>query len=266
MTIYEFIIIVVFGIFAVTALFRVGRRHTEQIATVVSGKTHKEIKKEFKGIEKEALSACKEYSGLRFLNKLCYRRCLDLSDLNACTLKPTRTIAYSPLWIFLCTADMFCNRDDWRIAFMQSVGHELGHQFDKRKDFLFGLRHSYEERRLFYWLREVACDIYSLGFMAKQFPCFVSRFRGALDLKIWKYMNQMTGKEKFFRHPTWAIRKKVIFEFALAKDPVRNPRLCESSKIIKGLTKEIIDFLANEAGCTNEKYIKKMYKLYNIET
>lgn len=266
--IIEAIFIVVFGILAVTTLFWAGRRNTEQIAAVAAGKTHKEIKEEFRKIEKETMAACKEYSKLYFLNKLCYRTD-DLTNLVACTFKPTRTIAYSPIWIFLCTGDTDWKNHDWRIAFRQSVGHELGHQFDKRKDFLFRLRHSYEERRLFYWLREVACDIYSLGFMADQFPCTIVTLENALNLKIAKYTEQMTGKEKFYKHPTWDIRKKVIFEFAIVADT----RVKEmgvnyhwQSRIVKGLTKEIVDFLAEEAGCKNKKYIEKMYKLYKIKT
>ena len=135
----------------------------------------------------------------------------------------------------------------WQVAFHQSIGHELGHQFDKQ----IGWRRFFltkEEKKLFLWLREVRCDLFSLRFLTGKHGFCRPLIQQGLDLKIDAYTGaDQEKKDRFTKtHPSWTIRREIMEHYPT-------------------ITKEVIDMLADKAGCKNSAFINEMYELYEVD-
>lgn len=172
----------------------------------------------------------------------------DTLFMGAC-FRWTRLISFSPVWVYnMHGLEDASLRVAWKVAFHQSIGHELGHQFDKqigwRKFFL-----SKEEKKLFLWLREVRCDLFSLRFLTGKHGFCRPLIQQGLDLKIDTYTRgDQEKKDRFTKtHPSWTIRREIMEHYPT-------------------ITKGIIDMLADKAGCKNRAFIYEMYELYEAAT
>ena len=204
-----------------------------------------EVTENFQNLLEEAKEACFEHSG-KHMRMLCVMPCDKLEALTMRTsFRCTKLIIYSPVWIYRAAVGS-CDAmaDLWKIAFMQSVGHELGHQFDKRKGFGFCFRKK-TNKRLFRWLREIQCDFYSLRFLADEFDDYDSDLvLAAVGAKALIY-TERNGDRATNSHPTWVMRREIM-------------------TYASELSKDIIDLVADAAGCTDRAFIEKMYVLYGV--
>lgn len=116
-------------------------------------------------------------------------------------------IKFGPVWIYLIAVSPRLSE----LAFVQSVGHEIGHRFDWKKGKGFYFRPA-AERRLFYWLQEIKSDFWGVDFTIKNYEG-VSRktILNAVGKKAERYIKERKRKE-CMSHPSWELRCKLLKE------------------------------------------------------
>ena len=214
------------------------------ISSFVTGKTKREIDNDMAALFAKALAAC-EKSGKKM--QIIYDPFADVTSLTMSTCpKVFRTIVMSPSWISFLSGATPESAETWKAAYYQSIGHELGHQFDKPTFFGVPIRKTKEEQRLFCWLREVSCDFYGIDFVVEQIKSYTREdVLLAIDVKISVYTAER-GDVAGRKHPTWAVRKSIMENY-------------------NALNADVIEVLVKESGCNNQDFIDAMYRLYGIE-
>lgn len=235
-------------ILAVIILWRMGRNRGvntwRKVSSFVTGKTKKEVDDEMAVLIAKAMIACQK-SGKKM--NIIYDPIADVTSLTMSTCpKMFKTIVMSPSWIPFLTGATPDSEYDWKVSYYQSIGHELGHQFDKPSVFGVPIRWSKAERRLFCWLREVKCDLYSIAFVVDQFSLYTKKdIMVAIDVKISVYTAEK-GDVAGRKHPSWAVRKSIMENHS-------------------ELDADVIELLVKESGCQNQDFIDAMYELYGID-
>lgn len=235
-------------VLAVIIFWRVGRNRRvntwRKITSFVTGKTKREVENDMATLIAEAMAACKK-SGKQM--KIIYDPSADITTLTMSTCpKVFKTIVMSPSWIPFLSGATPDSVEDWKVAFYQSVGHELGHQFDVPSVFGVPIRKNKAERRLFCWLREVRCDLYGVDFAVSHLASYgKDDIMVAIDVKIAAYTAQK-GDIADRKHPTWAVRKSIMENH-------------------NELNADVIEVLVKESGCDNQGFIDAMYQLYGID-
>jgi hypothetical protein len=214
------------------------------LAAFVTGKTRNEVDNEINLLITKAATACKD-SGKTMLIV-----CDPAAGITGFTMstgpKACKTIVMSPSWIAFLSGATPEDELIWEVAFLHSVGHELGHQFEKPSVFGVPVRRTAEERKLFCWLREVDCDLYGIRFIKKHFSHYSEEaVLNAVDVKIARYTAE-NGDVEGVRHPTWAVRRDIMANNT-------------------DINAEIIEMLVRESKCKNQDFIDAMYKLYGVE-
>ena len=198
-----------------------------------------EVKLRFQLVMNEAQAMCRANGAqMRFSP---YYPSAKVNDFGIVTsYKKMRLITYAPMWIYLIATKSLL----WHIAFLQSVGHEFAHRKDAAKGKGF-YRRSKEEKRFYYWLREVRCDFEGVRMVLDYFDSkHWSRKTvvSAVKKKSGKYIAlSKKGDKATMSHPSWALRVALL-------------------KQHEEFNEEVVAAVAKAAGCTNEAYIEAMQK------
>ena len=132
-----------------------------RMASRALGISKRKAREQFEAVLCEAERNCATYP-TKFKPAYPIRK---ISEIGMAVSKKTRTIAYAPFWAYLVVVKPRL----WKIAFMQTVGHEWNHNFDpyKRQGFLFRKR---SEKKFYYWLCEVVNDFRGVEFVQHHYP------------------------------------------------------------------------------------------------
>lgn len=167
----------------------------------------KKIRRDFYALLSEIKSDCKKK------NKICVK-ILPVNLINpkndlgfSGTPFCLRTIAYTPVAI----KHYAINPPIWKIAIVQSIGHEIAHWWDIRRN-KFHKEQPKESQHFFYWVHEVRCDFYGVNF-AMSFDGDYSREEiiTAIEKKAEVYKQNSDykpGHRK--RHPSWEFRLEML--------------------------------------------------------
>lgn len=141
-------------------------------------------------------------------------------------------IAYSSFWLEKVTSPL------WEMAFVQSVGHELGHRFDLPSDEING-KSEPDKMRFFCWVRECRCDFYGIHFAkAMYLQCTRDDIIEAVVEKSEVYKPTEEERAKPTEdHPSW------------------NFRIYLATKYLQ-FNAETVREIAEEAGYKDRKYIE----------
>lgn len=199
--------------------------------SVKKKKSKQDIKEEFGAIVGRAKSNCAAAKAT--VNILPYYEVSARNALGFGIVPRLNTILYSSVWIELTLT----KSSKWQIAFAQSVGHELGHKDDIPKDILFPFR-KLADRRFYNWVCEIRNDLYGVEFARKYYSYTEEDIHEAVCMKANMY-DKTTRKKNYQTHPTWRFRLSIMKNYSV-------------------LTEEVIRYIAENAGCTNKKYIEKV--------
>lgn len=236
----------------------IGKRQERQFAKEAAdddknehGLSDEEILSEFYDVIKEI----KTYKVER--NKLC-ALILPINvgpekhKLNCSSIRLVHLVAYRPVWLL----HFGSNPEVWKRAFIQTVGHELGHWFDVRKTpFLYWCRPKLS-KELFCWVREVRNDFWSLKFLkenwgddyCKKQTLEIMTIKASIyDPTILNNQHEVVAKNKvkFRTHPSWSLRLDLLNEY-------------------DEFSSEVIDDIAASIGCKDENLIRKLKILTKV--
>jgi hypothetical protein len=155
--------------------------------------------------------------------------------LNACSgFRFSKGIYIKLTWI-----KKLMNKDvNWKIAFLHTIGHELGH---KDREPFFSIFYT-KKGRFRNWVRECRADFYGLQFVQEEYVLTKNNVLKAIELKIdYNAPDEYAKQKSDFTHPSWNLRFKLLSEYM-------------------NFNQDVIRCIAKEAGVTDEKYIKKMIK------
>ena len=156
---------------------------------------------------------------------------LSIDKINANSAIPG-IVLVKPKWI-----DFLAKKEpDWRLAFLHTMGHELGH---KRKE-PAPLRDKTEKARFTNWVRECRADFFGIEFVlrnvkkAKQ-PIKRKDIIEAVKLKAKEYTKNGDHSD-LYRQPYWHIR-------------------CDLVEHIPQFNKKVIEKIAELSGFDDDSYI-----------
>lgn len=161
----------------------------------------------------------------------------EKNQLSAGSCSPFLSIiTYSPIWI----VKVITEGKTWENAFLQTIGHEIGHFYDIKRGLAFYFLKK-NNKKFYYWMREICCDYYGVAFVKKFYPP-ISReeILAAVTEKSKIYVSQ-NNNQKGIGHPSWDVRLKVLYEHTL-------------------IDQEVIKYIAKESNCNDEKYINNVVK------
>ena len=171
--------------------------------------------------------------------------------INMSTSFRNAPIVFKPVWGYHFAR----NPEAFKVAFMHSVGHELGHWTDIKKDPHFSKRPK-EEKEFFLWVREIRNDFEGIKILEKHNPnvthnqiihaieCKANA--PVIDLKAKKSKEKQFGCRNSYRdHPEWGVRLQMLACGQFSKD--------------------IIERIADIAECRNMDYIREVVELYFCE-
>lgn len=170
--------------------------------------------------------------------------------INMATSIPKAPILFKPVWGYHFAR----NSEVFSIAFMHSVGHELGHWTDIKNGAKFNKRPK-EEKEFFLWVREIRNDFEGISILERCCPN-ISRNQiinaieckanaPVIDLKPKKKKEKLTKLGNSYRdHPEWDFRLQIIRSGHFNKDVIKQ--------------------IADKANCKNTNYVQKIIKMYFI--
>lgn len=199
----------------------------------------KEVKKRIRGFVDEVKNRCKSELGLSIKILPIYQISKHKELGFGTAVKMLRIVTYSPIWI----EKILTSQKLWKLSFVQSVGHEIGHRRDLSRGVFFLVK-NLNDRKFFLWVREVRCDYFGLEFASQVCPlCSRGEILEAIQVKADEYAAQSLGKKnKNYTHPSWKIRLKIL-------------------RTYENFNEDVIRFIAKEAGCINAEYISKIVSL-----
>ena len=167
--------------------------------------------------------------------------------INMATSVPKAPVVFKPVWGYHFAR----NSDIFGIAFMHSVGHELGHWSDIKRGPGFSDRPK-EEKEFFLWVREIRNDFEGINILERHVPNVTrDQIINAIDCKAnapviefkpIKKKKQNRRGNSYRDHPEWGLRLQML--------------KCGQ------FSKEIIRKIADEAECKNAEYIREVVKMY----
>lgn len=150
------------------------------------------------------------------------------------------TIVYSGVWI----EKLLTGAPIWKIAFMESIGHEIGHRKDIKQNILFYLRPKCE-RKFFYWTREVLNDYRGIAFVNEFYPEHSRKTILNAVKKKAKAYDSSKKKKSYFTHPTWAFRLELQNRY-------------------ESFSEKVVYAIAKKAGCENKAFVAEIAKLSHV--
>ena len=258
MMIIELINALVFAAIAVPTLFMIiGRKQERQFAKEAADDKGNSEARSYKRIISDFYAVIKEIKTYKIKGKT---RCIfilpvniiEKQKLNCSSIGLVHLIAYRPVWLL----HFGKNPDVWKHAFIQTVGHELGHWFDVRKTpFLYWCRPKLS-KELFCWVREVRNDFWSLKFLkenwgddyCKKQTLEIMTIKASIyDPTILNNQHEVVAKNKvkFRTHPSWSLRLDLLNEY-------------------DEFSSEVIDDIAASIGCKDENLIRKLKILTKV--
>ena len=168
--------------------------------------------------------------------------------INMATSFPKAPVIYKPVWGYHYAQ----NPEVFSIAFMHSVGHEIGHWTDIKKGRDFSKR-TKEEKEFFCWVREIRNDFEGINILERHCPNIRrSQIINAIECKANAQVINLKSKKKkckqnrrknsYHDHPDWDFRLQVIKCGQFNQDVIRK--------------------IADKSGCTNTDFVLKVIRMY----
>lgn len=160
-------------------------------------------------------------------------------------------VVFKPVWGYHFAR----NPEVFSIAFIHSVGHELGHWTDIKKGSKFNKRPT-EEKEFFLWVREIRNDFEGISILERYYPNITRNQiidaieckanAPVIDLKPKKKKEKQNRQSGSYRdHPEWDFRLQII--------------KCGQ------FSEEVIKKIADKAECTNADYVQEVVRMYFCE-
>lgn len=146
-------------------------------------------------------------------------------------------ISYTPSWI----SKVISEDPQWRIAFLHTMGHEIGHRDHEPKP-RFSLAKTPSAKTLFVnYVRECRCDFYGMEFMRIEYPQYtrediiLAKEKEANEIA--KFADNTKGTNS--THPNWSFRLDLL-------------------KTYNCFDKTVVERIATETHFTNQQYIDEL--------